>query len=90
MATVYFSVLRLVDIVEALERLGAFIAAEALGVPGTFLRQLSLHLESLPSAPSTGGRIISLALQTQRFLANYFQIFRVNSQMLRELTRYPP
>ena len=72
MATVYFSIIRLVDIVEALERFGAFVAAEALGVPGALLRQLSLHLESLSSAPSAGGRVISLALQIQKCLTNYF------------------
>ena len=65
MATVYFSILSLVDIVEALERFGAFEAGETLGVPGALLRQLSLHLESFPSAPPAGGRIVGLALQTQ-------------------------
>ena len=63
MLTVDFSIIRLEHIVEALERFAAFKAAEALGVPGALLRQLSLHLESLSSAPSTGGRVISLALQ---------------------------
>ena len=63
MATVYFSILSLVHVVEALERFAAFKAAEALGVPGALLRQLSLHLESLSAAPSAGGRVISLTLQ---------------------------
>ena len=38
----------LVHVVEVLERGGALGAAEALGVPGKVLRQLSLHLECLP------------------------------------------
>ena len=65
MATVNFSVLSLVHIVEALERFGAFKAAETLGVPGALLRQLSLHLESFPSTPPAGGRVVSLALQSE-------------------------
>ena len=60
MATVYFSILSLVDIVEALERFGAFEAGETLGVPGALLRQLSLHLESFPSAPPAGGRVFKV------------------------------
>ena len=38
----------LVHVVEVLERSGALGAAEALGVPGKVLRQLSLHLKCLP------------------------------------------
>ena len=38
----------LVHVVEVLERGGALGAAEALGVPGKVLRQLSLHLKCLP------------------------------------------
>ena len=38
----------LVHVVEVLEGSGALGAAEALGVPGKVLRQLSLHLECLP------------------------------------------
>ena len=38
----------LVHVVEVLERGGALGAAEALGVPGKVLRQLSFHLKCLP------------------------------------------
>ena len=62
MATVDLSIIRLEHIVEALERFAAFKAAEALGVPGALLRQLSLHLESFSSAPSAGGWVVRLAL----------------------------
>ena len=65
MATVYLLILSLVNIVEALERFGAFYAAETLGVPGALLGQLSLHLESFPSTPPAGGRVVSLALQSE-------------------------
>ena len=65
MATVYFSIISLVDVVEALERFGAFKAAETLGVPGALLGQLSLHLESFSSAPSAGGWVVRLALETK-------------------------
>ena len=65
MATVYFSIFSLVNIVEALERFGAFNTAETLGVPGALLRQLSLHLESFSPTPPAGGRVVSLALQSE-------------------------